>query len=207
MKNKKALGESLITAAKRGDMTQVRELVENGADPNYSWIPPFMWAYFERNVDIAKYLIEQGGNVNHDAFSEGVLLSFAARDGELRFCEYLIDVGADVNHAMPKGGETPLHNAAEANQLSAIDMLIEHGAEVNQRSKSGESELEFGPMDGETPLHIAAALASVGVIRFLLSQGADKTIRNFSGMSPYDFAVQKNDLKQSLMFFVLKNKI
>lgn len=191
MKNKKVLGESLIAAAKRGDMTQVRELVENGADPNYSWIPPFMWAYFERNVDIAKYLIEQGGNVNHDVFSEGVLLSFAARDGELRFCEYLIDVGADVNHAMPKGGETPLHNAAEANQLSAIDMLIEHGAEVNQRSKNGKSELEFGPMDGETPLHIAAALASVGVIRFLLSQGADKTIRNFSGMSPYDFAVQK----------------
>ncbi|RKU17042.1 hypothetical protein C6501_04840 [Candidatus Poribacteria bacterium] len=191
MKNKKVLGESLIEAAKAGDMAQVRELVESGADPNYSWIPPFMWAYFERNVDIAKYLIEQGGNVNHDAFSEGVLLSFAARDGELRFCEYLIHVGADVNHAMPKGGETPLHNAAEANQLSAIDMLIEHGAEVNKHAKKGESELEFGPMDGETPLHIAAALASVGVIRFLISYDADITIRNFSGMSPYDFAVQK----------------
>lgn len=190
MKNKKELGESLIAAAKSGNIDQVRELVENGADPNYSWIPPFMWAYFERNVDIAKYLIKQGGNVNHDVFSEGVLLSFAARDGELRFCEYLIDVGANVNHGMPKGGETPLHNAAEANQLSAIEMLIEHGAEVNRCSKSGESELEFGPMDGETPLHIAAALASVGVIRFLISQGADKTIRNFSGMSAYDFAIK-----------------
>ena len=161
-------------------MAQVRELVENGADPNYSWIPPFMWAYFERNVDIAKYLIEQGGNVNHDVFSGGVLLSFAARDGELRFCEYLIDVGADVKHGMPKGGETPLHNAAEANQLSAIEMLIEHGAEVNQRVKKGEYELEFRHMDGETPLHIAAALASVGVIRCLLRHGDMVRIKRFT---------------------------
>ena len=50
MKTKEALGESLIAAAKVGNMAQVRELVENGADPNYSWIPPFMWTYFERNV-------------------------------------------------------------------------------------------------------------------------------------------------------------
>jgi uncharacterized membrane protein YvbJ len=35
MESKEALGESLIAAAKRGDMSQVRELVENGADPNY----------------------------------------------------------------------------------------------------------------------------------------------------------------------------
>lgn len=191
MNSKKALGERLIETAKTGDMKQDRELVENGADPNYSWIPPFMWAYFERNVDIAKYLIEQGGNVNHDIFSEGVLLSFAARDGELKFCEYLIEVGADVNHGMPNGGETPLHNVAEANQFSAIEMLLEHGAEINKLAKKGESELEYGHMDGETPLHIAAALASVGVIRLLISQGADKTIRNLSGLSPYDIAVKK----------------
>ncbi len=50
MKSKEALGESLIAAAKRDDMAQVRELVNNGADPNYSWIPPFMWAYFGGNV-------------------------------------------------------------------------------------------------------------------------------------------------------------
>lgn len=190
MASKKELGESLIESAKVGDIAQVQDLVERGADPNYSWIPPFMWAYFERNVDIAKYLIEKGGNVNHDVFSEGVLLSFAARDGELQFCEYLIDVGADVNHVMPKGGETPLHNAAEAKHLGAVELLISHGAEVNRQAKHGESELEFGPMDGETPLHIAAVFSPIGIIRILLGHGADKTIRNFSGMSAYDFAIK-----------------
>ncbi len=191
MKNKKALGESLIEAAKSGDMTQVRELVENGADPNYSWIPPFMWAYFEGHHDISKYLIEQGGNVNHDVFSEGVILSFAARDGEFAFCEYLIDVaGAEVNHGMPKGGETPLHNTAEANQLGGVEILIARGAEVNRRAKRGASELEFGPMDGETALHIAAVFGSVELIQYLLDHGADKSLRNFSGMSAHDFAVK-----------------
>ena len=191
MKSKKALGESLIEAAKSGDMTQVRELVENGADPNYSWIPPFMWAYFEGHHDISKYLIEQGGNVNHDVFSEGILLSFATRDGEFAFCEYLIDhAGAEVNHSMPKGGETPLHNAAEANQLGGIELLIARGADVNRRAKRGASELEFGPMDGETPLHIAAVFGSVDLIQYLFDHGADKTIRNFSGMSAHDFAIK-----------------
>ncbi|MYF98153.1 hypothetical protein F4212_03315 [Candidatus Poribacteria bacterium] len=191
MKDKKELGESLIQAAKAGDMEQVRDLVESGADPNYSWIPPFMWAYFEGHHDISKYLIEQGGNVNHDVFSEGVLLSFAARDGEFKFCEYLIDVaGAEVNHGMPKGGETPLHNAAEANQLGGVELLIDRGAEVNRRAKKGESELEFGYMDGETPLHIAAVFGSIELIQYLLDHGADKTMHNYSGMSPHDFAIK-----------------
>ena len=191
MKSKKELGERLIEAAKAGDKTQVRALVENGADPNYSWIPPFMWAYFEGHHDISKYLIEQGGNVNHDVFSEGVLLSFAARDGEFAFCEYLIDVaGAEVNHGMPKGGETPLHNAAEANQLGGIELLIARGAEVNRRARRGASELEFGPMDGETPLHIAAVFGSTELILYLLDHGADKTLRNFSGVSAHDLAIK-----------------
>ncbi len=186
----KTLNNALIEASKQGDFEQVRVLIEKGADPNFSNIPSFLWAYFEGHKNIVKYLLEHGGDVNKDTFSEGVLLGFAASHDDLAFTEYLIEKGAAVNHAMPRGGETPLHNAAEADQQVSVKLLIEHGADVNRRAKTGPSDMGFGDFNGETPLHVAAVCASVEIIQVLLKQEADKTMPNFDGMTPYDFAIK-----------------
>ncbi len=190
MSNQNTLNNALIESSKQGDFQQVRTLIEEGVSPNFSDIPSFLWAYLEGHKNLVKYLLEQGGDVNKNTFNEGVILGFAASHDDVEFTKYLIAHGADVNHAMPRCGKTPLHNAVEANQSVSVKLLIAHGADVNRRAKTGPSDTGFGDFHGETPLHVAAARASVEIIQALLEHGADKTIRNFDEMSPYDFAIK-----------------
>ena len=188
--NKKVLNESLIEAAKSGDLEQVRALVEKGADPNFGEIPSFSWAYFKGHTDISKWLLNQGGNVNHDEFTEMTLLMAATVRGDVEFVEFLIDSGADVNLSLPAGGETALHKAAIQNQPETMKLLIQRGGDVNRRTKiGGKTEMDFfGTVWGETPLHIAAVAADKEVITLLIEAGADKTLKTSKGATPLGYA-------------------
>ena len=134
MNQTQELKDALFEAAKSGNLDQVQQLVESGADINAvdeHHITPFLWAYFGGHTEVVKYLLSEGGNINHDEFSEGTLLTFAAFTGDVAFIPYLLDAGAEIDHAMPRGGETALHHAADNDQTAAIRLLIQHGADVN----------------------------------------------------------------------------
>ncbi len=186
------LKNALFEAAKNGDLDQVQQLVESGADANAvdgHHITPFLWAYFDGHTEVVKYLLSKGGNVNHDEFSEGTLLTLAAFTGDVGFIPYLLEIGAEIDHTMPRGGETALHHAADNDQTAAIKLLIHHGADVNHRTKHhGPSELNFGTFWGETPLHVAAVRGDREMIETLLAAGADKTIKTAKGETPLDQA-------------------
>jgi len=186
------LNEQLIQAAKDGHFDDVRRLVEQGADVNYSDIPPFLWASFKGYKDIVRYLLDNGGNVNHDKFGEVSLLMDAVNNEEIAFAEYLIGVGAEVNLALPSGGETALHKAAVNNKYKSMKMLIENGGDVNRRAKDGgRSEMPvFSELWGETPLHLAAVRSDKDVVELLLDAGADKTFKTTQGKTAFDYAVQ-----------------
>ena len=53
--------------------------------------------------------------------------------GMLRPSPYLLDAGAEIDHAMPRGGETALHHAADNDQTDALRLLIQRGADVNHQ--------------------------------------------------------------------------
>ena len=93
-------------------MHEVRRLVELGADINHGHRPSFLGAYFSGHREIVRYLLDNGGEVNHDRHSEVSLLMAAVNMEDIEFAEYLIEAGADVNLALPRGGETALHKAA-----------------------------------------------------------------------------------------------
>jgi len=59
-------------------------------------------------------------------------------------------------------GYTPLHEAVSNGHCDMLDMLVEHGADVNCRANSRY-----------TPLHLAASRGDVGCVRVLLNQDAD----------------------------------
>ena len=86
-----------------------------------------------------------------------------ARTGNLNAVQYLLENGADLNVKEKERGQTALMWAIEERHSDIARALIEHGADVNAKSKSGF-----------TPFLFAARQGDVGTASLLLEKGADK---------------------------------
>src|SRR5271170_4743872 len=85
----------------------------------------------------------------------------AARSGDLKQVELLIEGGTPVNGRDSLGG-TALHDAAWAGEVEIVDYLIRAGADVNARHSEGQS----------TPLDYAVLMNRFEVVEILLTHGA-----------------------------------
>jgi uncharacterized protein len=96
-----------------------------------------------------------------------------------------------VNLALPRGGETALHVAIFSDRTEVVQLLIQAGADVNQRTATaGETDLFYGgaKLWAETPLHFAAAYAGPATIEAVLAAGADKSLGDAHGQPSRTYA-------------------
>ena len=82
-----------------------------------------IWAVWSENLDIIKYLVEQGATINNTG---DYPLSYASLHGKLDIVKYLVEHGADI-HA--KNNEA-LKYATEERHQDVIHYLISKGARV-----------------------------------------------------------------------------
>lgn len=136
------------------------------------------------------------------ARTENVLFDAAFRDDGQAIATAVRDLGCDPNFIHPRGGNTPLQLACEANSLEAIATLLSLGANPNQKftrhsridgneivrdgvalmyaqSAAGAqllveagADIEAEDSRGWTPIVWAAFAANVEVFNYLLSVGA-----------------------------------
>jgi uncharacterized protein len=118
-----------------GGLTTVVEfLIKNGADTNLpaqNGMTPLMRAcHFgkAKGEKMAYMLIEAGADVGYAIKGQTTALTCSFENGSRALIKTLIDKGANVNgiHGIEI---TPLMLAARANNVDAIELLLQHGAD------------------------------------------------------------------------------
>ena len=165
------LDAQVAEAAMRGDLAEVRDLIETGADVNAALgdgMTALHWSAERGDSDVASLLLSAGAQVESTTRLGAYRpLHLAAKGGHVSVVRELLQAGALPNPSTMTGNVTPLHLAAASGSASSVAILIEHGAEVDR------SETVWG----QTPLMFAAAAGRVQVIRALLDGGADPALR------------------------------
>jgi hypothetical protein len=82
-----------------------------------------------------------------------------------------------------------------ARTASFAKMLIDSGADVNQPSNAGSSNLPHGT----TPLHLAAWSGDVELVKVLLDAGAHANARNADGLTPIQLGARSEDVAKLLL--------
>ena len=145
-----------------------------------AWADPLHDAAAGGNLAVVKEMVEVR-KVKVDGWDGGgeTALCYAARDGHLEVCRYLVEHGAKVNfkpkHQGPSselGTDGPLDNAVGNDHLDVVEYLVSKGANINVPGYAGFS-----------PLHSAT---SVEMATFLVAHGARLDATNMHGDYPLD---------------------
>jgi ankyrin repeat protein len=165
-----AANARFVNAVKNRDVTMVRTLLKQHADPNAPDIDgttPLIWAAHNGDSETGKLLISAGANVKATNRYGINALHEAATLGDVAMMEALLKAGADPN-ATYGAGETALMLAARTGNIVAVKLLVDRGANVN-----GADEFK-----GYTPLMFAATENQPEVAKLLIEHGADVNARS-----------------------------
>ncbi len=172
----------LFFAARDGRADVVRALLKAGVDVNATMEPR-----------------KPGGKIPSKGTSALIL---AVENGHYELALALIEAGADPNDQ--RSGFTPLHmmswvrkpprgedngapppfGSGKLGSLQFIKKLVEHGADVNARLKTGKGGPGLYNKLGATPFMMASATADVAYLRALLDLGANPAVTNADGCTP-----------------------
>ncbi|KAF1454890.1 Protein phosphatase 1 regulatory subunit 12A, partial [Pygoscelis papua] len=156
-------------------------------------------ACIDDNVDMVKFLVENGANINQPDNEGWIPLHAAASCGYLDIAEYLISQGAHVG-AVNSEGDTPLDIAEEEameellqNEVNRQGVDIEAARKEEERImlRDARQWLNSGHINdvrhaksGGTALHVAAAKGYTEVLKLLIQARYDVNIKDYDGWTP-----------------------
>lgn len=184
----------IFAACEAVDPVALKWLLDHGADPNVEGSPEipgtaldYVVASYVRSPQLGAcidILLRAGGLTKYNIPAVLDLLcgrldhlrERLAADPALIHCRFPeLDVGATGGRMLTLKGATLLHVAAEYQNLDAVRLLVELGADVNARAT-----VDSAGVGGQTPIFHAATQredAGLPVVRLLLQRGADLSIR------------------------------
>ena len=115
------------------------KLLELGANVNANagsnYVTPLDWAVRAGNVDMGKFLIQNGANITLGALYDAI------QKANLAFVNLLVSSGANIN---TKYGDwkTPLHQAVIVGNKAIVQTLIENGANIKEKDKEGKTPFD-----------------------------------------------------------------
>lgn len=155
---------ALFRAAANGDRQMVDMLIEMQANPNIA------------EKDLGRSAIDVARDKGHHEvvriLERGEAVLHAARRGELKLLESLLDTGASMN-LCDQYGLTAIHVAAIKGHKDAVMTLVEFGA-----------DLECRDAEGHTPLHLAVEGGCLETVEVLINRGANVNAKSKRGATP-----------------------
>ncbi|MCC8277782.1 ankyrin repeat domain-containing protein [Campylobacter sp. VicNov18] len=156
----------------------------------------------QRSQDILELLIHFGAKID-EGYKSAIFYALENYENT----NFLIQKGADVNQ-VNAFGKSPLFYAIEFNHTDIIQLLLQNGANVNQRYINNNEKLALSANIGSnTPYFItfcaldhssksvlmhAATYGDVSILKLLLSKGADLNATDDLGFNALDFALAAN---------------
>ena len=168
----------IYIAAIVGDLNRVKKYSAHLKNINIRdsifQIPLLHYAVAGGNVEVIKYLLSKGADINISDNDGITPIHIAAGTGQIEALKYLIENGADPTKKS-NDGATALHFAASGGQFETAKYLVESGlVDVNIRDN-----------DGNTPLHFAVKYGnSADLVRYLIDKGADMYANGGEGWTP-----------------------
>ncbi|KAH7911142.1 hypothetical protein BJ138DRAFT_1063702 [Hygrophoropsis aurantiaca] len=210
----------IITAAQRGDLETLRQLVESGkatvTDRDDQNVTPLHWAAINAQLATCRYLIEQGAEV--DAIGgdlQATPLQWAARNGYLYIVQLLISHNADPTIADTQGYNS-LHLVTHSSSVMPLLYLLHQPVNVDSRDLQGHTSLMWAAYQGDalsvdlllkhganpnlqddmglSPLHWGVVRGNRVILRRLIEMGADIHAKDAEGRTPRDMAVELKSL-------------
>jgi ankyrin repeat protein len=142
----KAKTATIYEVTEKGDLSRLKNLLSANtnlinAHRERDGATPLHLAVLNGHLEVARYLINMGADVNAKTAKDKTPLHLAASKTGPQFpgkqlAEALIAAGAKID--LPSNdGSTALHYAAQNNAVDVADLLIQKGADVNAAAKYG----------------------------------------------------------------------
>ncbi len=173
----------LSAAAMKNDTDAISLLLKHGAQLNHhtaGGVSALKLACAKGNLDAAQVLLAHGADpVPADAEGHTALTLAQEHAGEARvpLMRMLLEHGANPDGRVGEDGWSPLMTAVVSHDISAAELLLEHGAAVDT---TGEA--------GSTPLMMAAGYGYATLVEHLLERGASITRQDGDGNDALDHA-------------------
>ena len=193
--------DQLFEAIKQNDLPTIKQLIEDGIDPNHPRLfgmsdyirtqYALIEAATQGNFETVQFLVQHGARVNVQDKWDGetpLICAFFSRDAEKidPIVKYLVDCGADINAV---GGfcESALTQAMHKDNQEMVKFLVSRGADVNIELSIDENETR------SKPLHAAIFDKRTSMVELLISLGARLDLEDSLGMLPLHTAVDENN--------------
>lgn len=136
--------------ARKGTLSEARASVKQNPKAfnvvNQEGYSPLILACYRNNIEVAKFIIENGGDINGNS-NMGTPLMAAIVKGNNEIAKILIDKKADVNLA-DANGTTALIYAVQFQNMKILKLLLENKADKAHKSKEGKTAFEYAVFAG-----------------------------------------------------------
>jgi serine/threonine protein kinase len=166
----------------------IQLLLDHGADVNAianSGQTPLAIAstYLNNSNDnerLIRLLLDRGAKVNVADQDGQTPLSLAVARNNVAIAKLLLNAGATVTVPGSQGEMALWQSAIVYGNVEMLELLLEHGANINAKDNSGI-----------TPLHAAIQTGNLSITKWLLEHGASINAKNNSGTTPLHYVIQQ----------------